>query len=370
MPQGRSTRSAGSGGARPNTLNLDREALTPVLDSMDLFWVGPQAERALRRGYVRWPFRRETLELRIKHPGGTKSVIQVACRNISRNGLSVLHSTFIHPGTACTALVPQPKVGLLPMDGTIVRCDHRSGIIHEVGVSFDREVDVRAFITHDPFGDFFSMERVEPQRLAGRVVCIDGAAVEQRFIAHLLRESRVTLLPAETAREGMAMAEAECDLLLCDLHLRDGTALEVIAALRAAGIKVPSIIMTSQKDAALRKALGELHVDAFLLKPPDASMLMRALGEYLIVRRGEPAEPQVPPKPKPKGLFELTVASMALAAAELEEALLRDNLPAVRAVCERIGSAGSAGAFASARLLAMEAAYALACKEAPVKRGT
>ncbi len=356
--------------------------MTPLLDRMDFTW-SPDQPDDRRRGFVRWPFRHEALDLRFRHPGGSSAAVRVACRNISRAGMSVLHSTFVHPGTRCSVLIPGQDERPVAVRGIVARCTHRSGVIHEVGIRFDRELDPRTFVAHDPFADWFSLEAVDPRRLKGRVVCI-AAWGDQRLIAHALRDSGVSLLAESTAREGLARVTAGCELVICDLKLPDATGLEVVASLRSRGLSTPAIILTPEKNGALRRALGDLHVDAFLLKPPGPALLLRAIAEHLIVRRAERAAPETP-KARTNGTGELTASSLALAA--LERAVVQGDRSAVRAACDRIASAGPSAAFASARLLALEAASALAavecihdaaeslkamvraCRDAPLKPG-
>jgi CheY-like chemotaxis protein len=364
--QNRSGRDAprpGSGRAaeRPNTLGLDRGQLIPLLDRLD-FALGP-GERSLRRGFVRWPFRKETIELRFKHPGGTFAAIRVACRNLSRGGLSVLHSAFVHPGTECTAMVPHPALGVAPVDGRVVRCEHRSGVIHEIGMEFDEEIDVRQFIAHDPFSDFFCLEKVEPQALTGALVYIDDSAVDHKILHHMLRETRLRIRGAETAREGLAMIEEGCDLVVCDLHLSDGSGLDVVSAMRARGVRTPVILLTIDRSTAVRKAAEGLRVEAFIQKPPELSLLLRAMGEFLIVRRETPDEGTSDGPGAPEELVRLYLESLAACTTELEAAVRRNDQAAVGSVCQKIAGSGPSGAFASLRLLALEATHAIAAAE-------
>ncbi len=358
-PDPRSTRRSGE---RANTLGLDRSQLIPILDRLD-FALGP-AERTLRRGFVRWPFRRETVELRFRHPGGSLVVIRVACRNLSRGGMSVLHSAFVHPGTECTAMVPHPELGVAPVEGRVARCEHRLGVIHEVGVRFSEEIDVRQFIAHDPFSDFFCLEKVDPKTLAGGVVYIDDSPVDHKIVQHMLRETRVRMRGAETARAGLAQIEEGCDLVLCDLHLGDGSGLDLVAAMRARGIKTPAIILTTEKSGSLRRAAEGLRVEAFIQKPPEQSLLLRAMGEFLIVRREKPETGTSGEGPgAPEELVRLYLESLAACAADLEETVRRNDQKGAAGVCQKIAGSGPAGAFSSVRLLAIEAAQALGAAE-------
>ncbi len=291
MPENRSKRSTRPAppAGRPNTLGLDRARLVPLLDRLDFTW-GPEdrGHNPPRRGFVRWPFRRETIELRLRHPGGSLATIRVACRNLSRTGMSVLHGAYVHPGTACTVLVPHPGPGAAPLEGRVVRCTHRSGLIHEVGIRFDRPIDVRRFIAQSPFSDAFCLESVDPSSLGGCVVYIDDSPSDHRIVRHLLRDTGVRLRAAETAREGLAMIEEGCDLILCGLRAADGPGLEVAKAARARGIRTPVIALVTEKTAPVRRAVIDVRADAVLQKPPQQALLLRAIGEFLIVRRDPP----------------------------------------------------------------------------------
>lgn len=353
---GRPTRAAGD---RPNTLGLSRAQLGPLLDRLDFTWT--VGERSPRRGFVRWPFRKETVELRVKHPGGSASTLKVACRNLSRAGMSVLHSAFLHPGAACAVMIPHASLGALGVEGRVVRCTHRAGLVHEIGLRFDEEIDVRQFVPHDPFDDFFALETVDPEKLGGRVVCVSAAPIDHKILHHFLKDTRVRLSAAGGVPQGLAMVEEGCDLIVCDMHLGSSSGLEAAAVIRSRGIRTPIIVLTTEKSASLRRAAAGSGVDAFLLKPPDHALLLRAMGEFLIVRRDAGAEQCAgPAEAGDDPLLELHLESLAAGAAELETAVKRGDTRAARLACLRIAGSASPGAFAAVRLLALDAAKSLA----------
>ena len=56
-------------GQRPNSVNLRAPALDSLLDKFDT----PQRKSTgsiVNRSFVRWPFRRESVEVKVVHPGG------------------------------------------------------------------------------------------------------------------------------------------------------------------------------------------------------------------------------------------------------------------------------------------------------------
>lgn len=362
MPDGRRGRPTRASADRPNTLGLTRAQLGSLLDRLDFTWSG--GDRATRRGFVRWPFRKETVQLRVKHPGGSVSTLKVACRNLSRAGISVLHSAFLHPGAACKVRIPHPSLGAVAVEGRVVRCTHRAGLVHEVGLRFDEEIDVRQFMAHDPFDDFFALETVDPEKLDGRVVCVSAAPIDHKILRHFLKDTRVRLSAAGGVAQGVAMVEEGCDLVVCDLNLGELSGLDAAAAIRGRGIRTPIIVLTTEKSASLRRAAAGCGVDAFLLKPPDHAMVMRAMGEFLIVRRDAVARP--PDQTAESGddpLLELHLESLAAGAVELETAVKRGDTLAARLACLRIAGSAAPGSFAAVRLLALDAAKALASAE-------
>lgn len=67
------------------------------------------------------------------------------------------------------------------------------------------------------------------------------------------------------------------DLLLLDLHLGEGTGLEVLHRVRALGIKAPAAFLTGAGDSAEQQACLEAGAVAVLVKPTDYGELVRKL---------------------------------------------------------------------------------------------
>ena len=340
-------------GPRANSLGLDGSDLRALLDRLDFGWSG--AEGPPRRDFVRWPFRHDFVEVRVFHPGASEVALRTACRNLSRGGISVLHSAYVHVGTVCEVGLPHRAAGATRVRGRVARCEHRGGIVHEVGIAFDHEVDVRAFIRHDPFGDCFALERVDPSRLEGRLIVVAESEPDRAAVREALRGSHLRISEAASAAEGLAFARAGCNLVLCDLHLSDATGLELVQAMRDEGITAPGILMVPALGLMLRRAVGDLAVDAVLAKPASPSLIRRAVAEFLIVRPGSclPA-----PRTDPATL-ESCAGALAAHAHELENAARAGDGPAIRAACLRIADSGPAPEFAAVRVLALEAARAL-----------
>ena len=147
------------------------------------------------------------------------------------------------------------------------------------------------------------------------------------------------------------------DLLLIDAHLPDASGVELLAALRTAGIDAPAVAHTAERDTALRDALlahGFLEV---LAKPLGVAELHAALARHLPRHNpgdwndaaalsalgGDPAHVQAL-----RGLFlrELPAQRARIRAAHAagDEAALRAELHRLSASCGFVGATRLAGA--------------------------
>lgn len=101
---------------------------------------------ANRRRSERWPFTHKSIPVAFKHPGGTSVRTMVSTQDISAGGIGLVHTSYIHPGTTCRVAVPKFEGGHEVLDGTVVRCIHRGGVVHAVGVLFAEVIRPERFV--------------------------------------------------------------------------------------------------------------------------------------------------------------------------------------------------------------------------------
>lgn len=342
--------------ARQNSVGFGQKELDLLLNEID---DGAAEDR--RRGFVRWPFRQLSIPCKIIHPGGNSANILVACRNISCGGMSFLHNTFIYQNSRCVLTLPHPKQGKIEVSGTVIRCTHRRGVIHEIGVRFDKQINARELFVKDPFSDWFSLEHVNPEELRGTVVHVDDSPLDRKLILHYFRGTQVRLLQANTVEEGIEMAAKGCDLILCDFDLGTKTGADLVLALRAQSIRTPVILLTSDTTAQTRDRGMQVNADAFLTKPVSQPMLLRAAAEFLVV--GGTADVQIStlaanhPNRVLIGGF---VEQMGDYCKRLQIAIQREDAATVRSICLQISGAAPAVGFDRLAKLAAASAAAVA----------
>jgi signal transduction histidine kinase/ActR/RegA family two-component response regulator len=133
-----------------------------------------------------------------------------------------------------------------------------------------------------------------PQVLAGaeggrRVLVVEDAEVYAMLLEHALtvQGCRVTVAGSVDAAES-ALAREPFDLVLTDLHLADGGAPRVIAAVNAAGAAgapPPTlVVMSAELGDADVQALRDAGADLVLAKASDATLFVRQLLKHPVLR--------------------------------------------------------------------------------------
>ena len=328
---------------RPNSLGLRQRELSELLDQLDL---PDTPSKGAKRDFVRWPFRRITIPLKVFHPNGTSAGFNVACRNISRGGLAFLHSAFLHQGTRCSVTLNHPNRGEVTVDGWVARCCHRSGMIHEIGMTFAEPIEVREFLSQDPLADCFSLEKIDPEQLSGTLLVVASGETEQKIIRHYLRTTNLRISEVGTGAAAVERLGERWDLVIIDLNLNNEDGGEVVASLRHCGYTGPIIATTCDLSPEARQRLLSIEANAFLPKPLSQSLVLRAAAEFLIANRkfNAAATTSLTPDHPEFQLAESFAISLRTIARKLEDCVRRADVAGCKALALQVsGTAPSVG---------------------------
>lgn len=132
-----------------STLKLSPSDKLKVLDRLDE--IEREDAGRERRSQERFDYRPASgLTVRIEQPGGSVSTHVVAGRNLSSMGLSFLHGGFLHIGTRCTVRLISLADETILTPGRVSRCRSVLGRVHEVGLKFDKAIEVAKFVATEP----------------------------------------------------------------------------------------------------------------------------------------------------------------------------------------------------------------------------
>lgn len=347
---------------RTNTLGLSDRDMAMLIDTLDASNIDGSSKE---RQFSRWPFRRTGVILEITHPGGSTSAIKVVCRNISRGGVSLLHTTFIHTGSPCRVTIAKATGMPVILNGIIRRCTHRSGKVHELGVAFTEPIDLRQFIPPRKEQSLLSFEKVDPAALAGKLLFIEDSPLDIKIIKHFLRDTQVRITVAETADAAMIAAKEPYDLIICDWHLGHQKGTRVISQLRNDGVETSVIMISADPAGLIKDGLWDLNNAWYLAKPVQQDHLLRAMAERLILDK-QASNGAIDEKEQQEGngLAGQFVDDLRVCINKLKTALEASDIPEARQVCWQLKGAAPAFGFPDLGQTAGDAAAKLSKEDA------
>jgi len=342
---------------RVNSIGLDGASLDQVFNELD---GAGSVTAAAEREFARWAYQEESVLVRITQVAGVSSTIRMACRNISRGGMSLLHSAYIHPGSRCAVALPHPTERFIKVTGRVSRCAHRRGKIHEIGIEFDEHIDVRSIIQPDPFAECFNLEKVNPNDVVGCMLHVPSSELDERIVRHFLRETQLRIRTAHTIDDAVQITQEGVDLVLTDHLIENASVADLMKKIRALGTNVAVIVATSDTSETTKSHLLELCADGFLVKPLSQDSLLRAVGEILLVRNHHDHDRvQVAQGEASEALVESFIRDLRQFSDRLDAAMQHDDAEVCRAICMQIKGAAPSLGFGSIGELAQKAADAV-----------
>ncbi|MEO0482928.1 MAG: PilZ domain-containing protein [Planctomycetota bacterium] len=275
---------------RQNSLGFSRGQVRAVVDEMNR--IGQSRAGAkntpggiANRKYARWNWTSEQVPVELDHPGGSRVRVQLAARNLSAGGIALLHSGFVHPGTHAKVLLIAPSGDQLAIDGKVRRCSHIAGMVHELGVAFNNPIDLKCVAP--PENEWFTLEKVDPEQLTGRIVLIGGTELGRKVFRNLLRNTGMRVAEVASAEEGASAVGDGCDVLISDVTAQLDQATELNMMLQAEGVRLNSIALYRNDNEASVTASVALDPTLRLSSPVKERTLHLALGEILLVGNDE-----------------------------------------------------------------------------------
>jgi CheY-like chemotaxis protein/HPt (histidine-containing phosphotransfer) domain-containing protein len=332
-----------------DSVRLNPHECEALLDALDKSSTKSQTSR---RNTRRWKFRNRVI-VAIKQAGAAQSYF-VTPRNISTTGVAFLHGGYVHIGSPIAVAMRDLNEQLRTMQGRVVRCVHVQGRLHEIGVQFAEVINPKDFV---PPGDepAFNIERVEVERLHGRVLIVDDFRADQRLMAFHFRGSQLELTYAQDGASTVDSVDNSVDLVFLDVTLPDKPGIEVIAELRMKGYAGPVIAIIPSEDKDSRSRLLRAGANEVLCKPLNPDLLRQAAAEFLIAGGCEPESMSMLyssiTDPRMRELVEMYVNDCRRIGEEIADHIESGEVTRVRRAIEQlVGSAAAHGFDAIDRL--------------------
>lgn len=335
-------------------MGLSPAEIADVMDRLDA--PAPGSRLSARRQTRRLEYRQWPVPIIMFPQHGSKTAVAVITRNISRGGLSFLHSSYMHPGLSVIAVLRDQRGMDVQIHARVTRCRHFERHIHEVGIQFNTPINVHDFLPIDHVGAQFSLEVTDPGMLRGKLLLVADYDIDRTLILHMLEGTKLQITPVASIDEARAAAQKDCfDIILSDYDLGTATGLDLYNALKLTNSAARMIIMSSDVSGSTRTLVREAKCDAFLNKPFTKELVLSALAEFLLlgaVSSGESGSmtSSLPPDSPLRVLAAKFVDETRVAASELEAHLREDRTDDfVRAASRLAGTASTLGFDALSR---------------------
>lgn len=270
-----------------NSLGMTKQVYKSLLKKLD----APHIQRPttpIKRAFTRLEYLDPYFELTLEKTAHARQrKITVASRNISRCGMSVLHSSYVYPGTAISANLRKTDDEHHLITGKVCRCEHRGGVVHEIGVQFDQEINIHEFITPDLNEGVCSLETVDPAQLKGKVLFVGSDPLIMPFVREYLIETNLNFGIVDTAKEALEKDRDEYDLVFVSLDAGGMTGSEFIRVLRDKHFKKPLILSGKADTDQVKQQIRLSTADMFLPAPITETSLLCAIGEFLLTQWSE-----------------------------------------------------------------------------------
>jgi CheY-like chemotaxis protein len=222
------------------------------------------------------------LIVRMRHPGGTTANYLVRTRNISNRGIGFLHGSFVYSGTSCTVVLRTLEGKAESVEGSVVRCHHLRGRIHDIGVRFAQPIRLRHFVVSIIPSTSNAEQSVELPRFRGRVLYVENSPSDQDLLKFYMDSLGVELHIASDGLEAMERADStRFDLVITAIWLPAMSGTEVAASLRQSGYTGPIIALTADDRTETRAQAMDSGCTSILMKPYRLEELVQALGQHL-----------------------------------------------------------------------------------------
>ena len=207
-------------------------------------------------------------------------------RNLSRLGVAFVHGRFVFPQSRCEVLLQSLDQQWHAIAGRVTSCRHVQGMVHEIAVRFDQAIDLPAFAVLTPEQEMLNLEDVtrdlppeeaaKVQRLAGRVLVVDGFAMDRKLFNLWLSRSGFQADGADDAVEALKkVASDRYDLVVVEVHLGGDSGLDLIRDLCCGSLAIPVLAMSAQDSDAVREQALQAGAKAFLGKPFTEEQLIQ-----------------------------------------------------------------------------------------------
>jgi DNA-binding NarL/FixJ family response regulator len=290
------------------------------------------------------------IPVEMEHPGGGKTRCRACSWRISKYGVGLLWSGYVHPGTQCEIELTSIWGSKELTRGVIRGCRHLDGTAHELDVRFllqgNQPVDLGRLLRDDAALARLAAKDTSPKSLTGRMAFFDQSALMIELVTKLLNGTSMEVVGIRdeaTLFETSKTSRVDMVLFTDTAGVVEGEG-SLIAKLRSVPYRGSIIVVTGDTDRTDLDALRRAGVTGTLQRPFDRDTLMGAMARWL-----------------ERGRMSGGAIYSQLASDESVRPLLKQFIDEVKVEAERLMAAASSGEIETVRLACRALAGSSAC---------
>ncbi len=315
-----------------NTLSLEGALYQRLLAKLDER--GNTGDPNANRVFRRLSYAHQKLVIHVESEGHNERTLIVATRNLSQGGISILHSSFMYTGTGLTVELIDYEGNTTPYHGTVTRCEHRGGRVHEIGIKFDSELVLRKYLDPNPKNLLHSREKVCAEKMNIKLLICSPNTDFSSLMRQYLLTSSLQYKFVKTEEELFELYQ-EQDMLFFELDKATMQTPEMIRKIRESGYANPIILAgrpTNDIDTCLVRACG---ADLLIPWPSDEQTVLCSIGEYVFNEWTSESLENIRSciSPETKATLRLEITKIAI---NLDQCIRAGNRSGVLTACSRI----------------------------------
>ncbi|MFG0313649.1 MAG: response regulator, partial [Phycisphaerales bacterium] len=326
--------------------------LNELLDEMD---AREQEAAASGRGAANddWvSFRRSDVPVEMEHPGGGKTRCRACAWRISKYGIGMLWSGYVHPGTQCEIELTSIWGSKEVVRGVVRGCRHVDGTVHELDVRFlltgVEPIDLGRLLRDDVALARLAAKDATPKSLSGRMAFFDESELMTELVTKLLNGTSMEVVGVrdkEALLDTVRTSSVDMVLFTDTAGIVEGEG-SLIRELRDAPYTGSIIVVTSETDRNRLDAVKRAGATGTLQKPFDRDTLMGAVARWLertSSSGGGAVYSELANDESVRPLLKQFIDEAQRDSERVREAATRGAIDEVRRICRSIG--GAAGCF-------------------------
>lgn len=228
-----------------DTLRFNDEAYAGVTSYLDQ--LSESNLEKVDRQEIRYPYRPAYLvKMKVMQPCGGVNYLLVRPRNLSVQGLGILHGGFLHPGTLCELELQTLSGETQRVKGKVRHCKLFTRHVHIIGICLREPLVLSEYLAPEVIEAF--EQQAAPSQPTARLLCIEADSEQVDVLKKKMQEAGVEVIATgDTPEAREYLLSQPFDLVLLGSGMPSMSPREFIESLEEESLVSPLLLWTDEE---------------------------------------------------------------------------------------------------------------------------